>query len=952
MTDSIHVVRVSADATFWSQAAVHVMAFAQAQGSPQHHLRALLGVVPGGPHATALRAALQAHVGGALLPPRLTVWGELATDGAGGMTRRAQLFEVLRANPWIRSHFGEQPQALWALAQQVERLADELTYAAVSGNAGHTDVMRDSIEVALRRHYRHRAARALMPQARLVLDIWRAGGDALASDRIAALNHLADQATAPLVFIAGVHNEPWVHRWLRRYAAQAPVLLIEPDVAGVVSRAPYLAAAWPELTGDAAYAPIAARADALRTAGAPQRLPLTVLCANALEEEASAIAQQVLDALRGGATSVALVPLDRLTARRVRALLERAQVQVRDETGWKLSTTSAAAALMRWFDLVADDFYWRDVLDWLKSIFTLADRPHKAEEITQIEQAIRAGGAVQGARAIRAALDAVACAPGAESARAGAREVLALLHAQAQTATRAGPTLGAHLRALQAALDALGMRSALAADPVGSAVLREIDALEGELGAASARASLAEFRALLAARFEEVPFVDPHVQSPVVMVSLAATELRAFDVAILIGADASRLPSLGEPTLFMSNAVRAELGLSTADEALRVQAQQLALLLHHVPQVVATWRVHRDGEPNALSPLLERLQFVVQRAGEVDLCRIEPRPPFAVNAVAQTRPAPTAGALLPERLSASQAQSLVNCPYQFYARRLLGLAELEDLIEMPDKRDFGEALHEVLRRFHSAWGDAPFHERAVDEIAASLREHARSVFEPQLERAPGLLSFARRFDGLVQGYVAWLQKHCLDGWRWHAGEQKHTHLVSLSAAHTMELGGRIDRIDVHIDGRVQVIDYKARAAATLKQGLKPAGEDIQLPFYGALLPERAQCSAYLSFERAKDDESGIKEVAPEQSFEPLTEAVLTRLQRDLQRIADGAPLPAMGAEPVCAVCEMRGLCRRDYWEGEEGECEIEQGAQSLTPTPLPGGEGLLTSLSPRERDRG
>jgi ATP-dependent helicase/nuclease subunit B len=42
-----------------------------------------------------------------------------------------------------------------------------------------------------------------------------------------------------------------------------------------------------------------------------------------------------------------------------------------------------------------------------------------------------------------------------------------------------------------------------------------------------------------------------------------------------------------------------------------------------------------------------------------------------------------------------------------------------------------------------------------------------------------------------------------------------------------------------------------------------------------------------------------------------------RLREDLQRIADGAPLPAIGCETVCGRCEMRGLCRRDHWAQED-----------------------------------
>ena len=38
-----------------------------------------------------------------------------------------------------------------------------------------------------------------------------------------------------------------------------------------------------------------------------------------------------------------------------------------------------------------------------------------------------------------------------------------------------------------------------------------------------------------------------------------------------------------------------------------------------------------------------------------------------------------------------------------------------------------------------------------------------------------------------------------------------------------------------------------------------------------------------------------------------------RLSELMDRISDGAPLPAQGVEAVCAYCEMHGLCRRRHW---------------------------------------
>ncbi|MCU0927346.1 MAG: PD-(D/E)XK nuclease family protein, partial [Hydrogenophaga sp.] len=64
------------------------------------------------------------------------------------------------------------------------------------------------------------------------------------------------------------------------------------------------------------------------------------------EDEAQRAAACVLAHAGAGRMPVALVANDRLLTRRVSALLEGASVALRDETGWKLSTTHAAARLM------------------------------------------------------------------------------------------------------------------------------------------------------------------------------------------------------------------------------------------------------------------------------------------------------------------------------------------------------------------------------------------------------------------------------------------------------------------------------------------------------------------------------------------------------------------------------------------------------------------------------
>lgn len=928
---SLHRIALPADSRFWPAAAQSVISHLQAHGTDPRHAHPATWLVPAAAHVAAARAALHAAVGAAFMPPRivpLAAW--LGQPLSSGLAARIEIHGALRGSPWIATAIGSEPATLWALAREIAALCDELTLAA----AAAPDAFDGRLRQALDRHYRRRAARALQAPAQLVLQLWHArrSADDGAARALRELALRAQQLTAPLVYVgraaAGDAAGPlagWEQGFVDCAAEGVPTLLLVPDAAAVLDDRPLLAAAWPELGRGAVSdrsAPLAARADALRGVGAAASAPLAIVAAHSLEEEAIAVADQVLAWRQAGVDTIALVALDRLTARRVRALLERARVSVRDETGWRLSTTSAAAAIMRWYDLVEGDLYWRDLLDWLKSPFALAQRPGKAAEVGAIERAVRASGTLQGPSAMLRAVAALAARNASDvPACDGARELLQQLDAQVQIARRTPAGLSAQLQALHNALEALGMRAALSADAVGRTVLAELDALEPELAPLKGRGTLADVRALLGLRFEETSFVDAGVESPIVMVSLAATALRRFDAAILVGADAAHLPAGVTESLFMSQAVRAELGLATAEHEVQQQAAQLAGLLATVPRVVATWRTRRGDEPNALSPLLARLQFVAQRAIGDDLLRAAAMPALPVEPQRLQRPAPGAGALLPARIAASHAQSLVDCAYQFYARRMLGLTLPEDVVELPDKREFGLILHRVLRSFHAAWGAADFAAEPAAALHASLREHALAIFTPEIERAPALLAFERRFDGLVPGYVSWLQQHAAQGWRWAAGEAGHARTLVLHDGRTVDLAGRIDRIDARGDGEMLVIDYKARTADELKRGLKAVGEDVQLPFYGLLLPHRPQALAYVAFDRAKPDSAGVVEVAPPWLPDDGMEAVQSRLSADLQRIADGAPLPAIGTAGVCARCEMRGLCRRDYWEAVEAADE-------------------------------
>ncbi|MDZ4075506.1 MAG: PD-(D/E)XK nuclease family protein, partial [Hylemonella sp.] len=85
------------------------------------------------------------------------------------------------------------------------------------------------------------------------------------------------------------------------------------------------------------------------------------------QEEAQLAAACVLRHLQAGRAPVALVVTDRALTRRVRAMLAGQAVQIRDETGWKLSTSRAGAQLMGALRACAWNASSDAVLDWLKN---------------------------------------------------------------------------------------------------------------------------------------------------------------------------------------------------------------------------------------------------------------------------------------------------------------------------------------------------------------------------------------------------------------------------------------------------------------------------------------------------------------------------------------------------------------------------------------------------------
>jgi ATP-dependent helicase/nuclease subunit B len=886
-------------------------------------LRQLVVVVPNYHVAVPLaqHLALAANLPALLLPQIVTLndWAEsipLAQSITPDTCRASTLYQALRTQNWF-------PGAdLWGIAGELLGLLDELTKHHVPLPQSEEDFLQQ-----LERAYKAKRNAAMQFEARVVHELWFAMSSSGELDVARAyqqrLATLAQQASAPLTVLLTSDLSTLEMRFLQAYGERAPVNIVDmrelsarQDSCAVLHAA--LGQAAREIVKQQRYentqvvdAPVLQlreQAEYLNKKFPQASLSsrLRLFAANGLEQEVRAAEVQVRRWLLAGKSSIAIVAQDRLAARRVRALLERAEVQVRDETGWILSTMAVSTVLMRWLDALQSDFYYQDMLDLLKSPYIFADQPasERKQMVYQLEQLLRKHGAVSHLQVF------------AELAQNEAPELgtsLARLRQAADQLNKKSNTLHGWLQTLENSLEILGVIEGLTADAAGAQLLQALQTWQQELVADNTRYSRAEWRHWLALQLDAVTWRDTEIDSPVLITHLAATRWRKFDAVLLLGCDAAHLPSAENTAVWFNDAVRDTLGLPMRAVYRAQQRDDLLALLALNDTVLATWQASKSGEANLLSPYLEILRALHQLAYADDLAENElagmldaaqVRNTSAVLPEPGSMPAPIAPeGMIPQRVSASSYNSLVACPYQYFARHVLHLNELDEVREGIEKRDFGEWVHAILHRFHQQF--ALLSGKDIAELQLALSRISADVFADAVQRDYWARAWLLRWQQSIPAYIAAQLHSEAEGWRYQSGEVA----FDLPVSENLQMRGRIDRIDVQGEAGnvVRVLDYKTQDALKLKAKLKQAGEDVQLSFYAHVF--EATEAAFISIEKDK-----VLSVEPPQDVAQLAAENIARLQQVFAQMRSGTPLPANGIDTVCDYCEMHGLCRKAEWK--------------------------------------
>ena len=712
-------------------------------------------------------------------------------------------------------------------------------------------------------------------------------------------------------------------------------------------------------------------AEAAPAPGGDPVVPALARCTD-FEDEAQQATALVLEAVRkaraSGGDPVALIALDRSLVRRVRALLEGAGATSSDETGWKLSTTRAGAAVTRLLAASQPRASTDDLLDWLKSGWVIWPEQDLGADLDTAVAALetwcrRHGLLAAWGLGLEPGLSSDLLPEGRQAMPEPAR---LLWHRARQTVQLLEPLWAGGKRAplsqwlaqVALALKDCGAWQTLAEDVAGASVLQALrmdpdaatDAVAWPMVAGDLRMDGHGLSRWVDQVLEESSFrlesaAAGDAKVDVVVTPLTRAVLRPFSAVVMPGADEGQLGAMNGVPGWLHGALAEQMGLPGKTLMRDAQWASFALLMSQ-PGTSCLSREANGREPLEPSPWLERwsmhtgLGWGVQ--ADARPLRTLPAMPVAMPLPSLRRhdesgaPTQSLHLPLPAQITATSYEALRQCPYRFFARHVLNLRALDELEEGVDRSDFGVWLHAVLHRFHAQRNDAG----PADDDVRRWTEVARAVTREQgLDRdgrRPFFLPFAATLDRLAENYVAWLHEHESEGWRFAKAEEVVQWPMALPSDLgddvTVTLHGQLDRLDrlTHANGDEApwtVIDYKTGSLDGLKQKVKRPLEDTQLSFYAALA-QHAQATVdpgnpggvtqavkgmYLQM-----DEKGVHPVVHPHVIESA-QVLVDGVRADLTRLLAGAAMPALGEGTACDYCEVRGLCRRDHWTLTEAQ---------------------------------
>jgi len=299
-------------------------------------------------------------------------------------------------------------------------------------------------------------------------------------------------------------------------------------------------------------------------------------------------------------------------------------------------------------------------------------------------------------------------------------------------------------------------------------------------------------------------------------------------------------------------------------------------------------------------------------------------------------------------LSPTALETYARCPFQFFARHVLGLQPLDRPEEIlgPNPAEFGKLGHDILNSFYRALIDDGYFagKTATVDVQKILFTVAARAFADYEETKP--VGYPLAWESLQDGLILMLRQVIAQDLAELADSGFAP--VSLETDVTgrlpadwpkpldgLAIRGRMDRIDRN-DARLRVIDYKFKFGASpatqdtnlIRSALR--GERLQPPFYVLLAQRWAEQQTKATSQPTI--EANFYYIAPRWTEGPLlstsygsaglADKIGTATKQTIAYLADGVRQGHffINRGEYCGHCDMAPICRKNHppslWRAE------------------------------------
>lgn len=649
---------------------------------------------------------------------------------------------------------------------------------------------------------------------------------------------------------------------------------------------------------------------------------LSLYTCHSIEHHVMAVCLQAKKWIIEGITSVGIIVNDRLLARRIRAVLEEQGIQPNDLGGWTLSTTSAATSIEVLLDAIENNFKKEPLLDLLSSPFLPSNDDPESNYALQTYSFRKHLKKHRNTPSDNLESMIALAKQHFESQEINAEEIYETLSTiQSSCSTLHTCKQSGEYELLQFSdhlintLKSLGIYQILENDIAGQQLLTTLDIYIQSARTSSIKLSWKEWRQWLRDIFEHNYFIPENTDKRVTLCGFEHSDNLHFDAVIIAGVEENRLTNNTQRTFF-NEKVCYELNLPTSHEANAINFVRFRQLLQQSTVVLLSAEIQNHGEPQEISPWVTLINLFCQQVYNEDIVNSEldniikayfqHKQNNNVDISKSEPPQPSAPAeLIPTRISATQYQSLMDCPYQYFAKYVLKLRDYETAEEF-EASDYGMLVHQCLYDFHFSEENKTsqtFNNNNRTELIKQLTDLSTSIFMHAAFAHSTKQAWLQRWLNNVPAYIQWAIERAQQ-WRSLRGES----LIQTHLNESFSLYGQIDRIDSDTQA-LSVIDYKTGSTKPSKKNVMN-GEVVQLPFY-ALLDENIAQAEYVSL----GTQGEVKSIAllDEQEIAELKSTHKPRLENLFNALLNEAKLSAQGDDNSCRVCDYQGLCRKQHW---------------------------------------